>query len=171
MRGLGKFMKSIVIIMFVLLITALSVVGFAYGFAQTSQKKVILPSGGAKALIDKSSVEWGQIKFSGGKVKAIYRITNTGTETLKLYGATTSCACTLGTITSNGKVTPPFGMHSPMSATVEVAPGVEAVVEALFDPAFHGPGGVGPISRTITVQTNDPANPTLNFQASGVVVK
>ena len=171
MRCLGEFMKSIVVIMIVLLITMLSVVGFAYGFTKTSQKKVVPPSVGAQASLNRTSVEWGQIKFSGGKVKAVYRITNTGTETLKLYGATTSCACTLGTITSNGKVTPPFGMHSPMSTTVEVAPGVEAVVEALFDPAFHGPGGVGPISRTITVQTNDPANPTLNFQASGVVVK
>ena len=69
MRCLGEFMKSIVVIMIVLLITMLSVVGFAYGFTKTSQKKVVPPSVGAQASLNRTSVEWGQIKFSGGKVK------------------------------------------------------------------------------------------------------
>lgn len=164
-------MKSIVIIVSVLLITTLLIVGVAYGFTKVSQKQIVPPTVGAQAEVDKTSVDWGQIQYNGGKVKAAYRITNNGTETLKLFGATTSCACTTGTITANSKVSPPFGMHAPMSNVIEVSPGKDAIVEALFDPAFHGPGGIGPISRTITIQTNDPSHQTLNLQASGVVVK
>lgn len=164
-------MKSIVIIVSVLLITTLLLIGVAYGFAKVSQKQIVPPSAGALAEVDKTSVEWGQIQYSGGKVKAAYRITNNGTETLKLYGATTSCACTSGTITVNGKVSPPFGMHDPMSGVIEVSPGKDATVEALFDPAFHGPSGIGSITRITTIQTNDPSHQTLSLQASGVVVK
>ncbi|MEK7457898.1 MAG: DUF1573 domain-containing protein [Patescibacteria group bacterium] len=164
-------MKSVILIISILLITTLLLIGVAYGFTKVSQKQVVPPSAGALVEVDKTSVDWGQIQYNGGKVKATYRITNNGTETLKLYGATTSCACTIGTITTNGQISPPFGMHAPLTTTIEVSPGKDAIVEALFDPAFHGPGGIGPISRTITVQTNDPLNQTLNFQASGVVVK
>lgn len=155
----------------VLFITVLAIVGVAYGFTKVSQKPEVTLSAGAQAVVDKTFVDWGQITYSGGKVKATYRITNSGTEVLKLFGATTSCACTSGTITANGQVTAPFGMHSTMTEVVEIASGKDAIVEALFDPAFHGPSGVGPISRTVTVQTNDLSRQTLNFQASGVVIK
>ena len=164
-------MKSIILIVGALLITTLLIIGVAYGFTKVSQKQVVVPTAGAQATADNTSIDWGEIKYTGGKVKATYRITNNGTETLKLYGATTSCACTSATITANGKVSPSFGMHAPLATTIEVAPGKDAIVEALFDPAFHGPGGIGPITRTITIQTNDPSHQTLSLQASGVVVK
>lgn len=164
-------MKSVILIISILLITTLLLIGVAYGFTKVSQKQVVPPSAGAQAVVEGASVDWGQIQYDGGKVKATYRITNNGTETLKLFGATTSCACTVGTITTDGKISPPFGMHAPLAITIEVRPGKDAIVEALFDPAFHGPGGIGPISRTITIQTNDSSHQTLSFQASGVVVK
>ncbi len=164
-------MKSIILIVSALLITTLVLIGVAYGFVKVSQKQIVPPNGGAQAIVENTSVDWGQIQYNGGKVKATYRITNNGTETLKLFGATTSCACTSGTITTNGKVSPPFGMHDPMSGVIEVSPGKDATVEALFDPTFHGPGGIGPITRITTIQTNDPSYQTLSLQASGVVVK
>ena len=164
-------MKSMILIVGALLITTLLIIGVAYGFAKVSQKQVVVPSAGAQAVVENASVDWGQIQYNGGKVKATYRITNNGTDTLKLFGATTSCACTSGTITVNGQVSPSFGMHAPLATIIEVSPGKDAIIEGLFDPAFHGPGGIGPISRTITIQTNDPSHPTLNLQASGVVVK
>ena len=67
--------------------------------------------------------------------------------------------CTEATlVTSTGK-RGPFGMpgHAPIPAISErLAPGEMAEVDVVFDPAAHGPAGIGRIERNVTVQ-NGPA--------------
>ena len=46
-----------------------------------------------------------------------------------------------------------------------------AEVVTVFDPAAHGPQGIGPISRLVSFETNDPQNPYIEFSFSAVVVK
>ena len=42
---------------------------------------------------------------------------------------------------------------------------------ATFDPAFHGPQGIGPVNRFVSVDTNDKNNSQLTFTVLGTIVK
>ena len=105
---------------------------------------------------------FGPISMARGKVKHRYSITNAGTE---LY---TSCMCTTAALVKNGKAGEAFGMpgHTPIpTINVPIKPREEAFIEVIFDPAAHGPAGVGPIERVATIE-NDAGQPLeLEFAA------
>lgn len=46
-----------------------------------------------------------------------------------------------------------------------INPGEEASVEVVFDPAAHGPAGVGQIQRTVTIENNTGKPLELGFSA------
>ncbi|MBI2317113.1 MAG: hypothetical protein HYU75_08940 [Betaproteobacteria bacterium] len=48
-----------------------------------------------------------------------------------------------------------------------LAPNEDAMIEIVFDPAAHGPAGVGPIERVVTIENN--AAPPLELALSAVV--
>lgn len=131
----------------------------------------ITASQNAKALVDQKTYDWGNIPYSGGNVTKTFAIKNSGTDILQLSGIKTSCTCTKAQVSIDGKTSPYFSMHSTSSWIGEVPPGREAQLTVIFDPAFHGPTGVGPIERLISVRTNDAGNPNLEFSLKGVVVK
>ena len=62
-------------------------------------------------------------------------------------------------------------MHEKTPDVFEVKPGKTAELIVEFDPLFHGPSGIGPINRTITMDTNDANNSTLSFNLTANVVK
>ena len=96
---------------------------------------------------------------------------NTGTDVLKLTKVKTSCHCTKAQVIINGNTSPSFGMNTVSPWVGEVAPGGEAQLNVVFDPAYHGPNSVGPITRYISVDTNDPSNPNLEFTLTATVTK
>lgn len=51
---------------------------------------------------------------------------------------------------------------------VEVQPGETAEIEAVFDPAAHGPQGVGKVRRAVYVETDSSDTPEiqLSFEAN-----
>ena len=65
--------------------------------------------------------------------------------------------CTSATVVAADRRIGPFGMagHGRMPAIREtIAPGALAQVEVVFDPAAHGPAGVGRTERAITIETD-----------------
>ena len=106
-----------------------------------------------------------------GNVTKSFAIKNTGTGILKIFNIKTSCHCTRAYITIEGVDSPSFGMSDLSSWVGEVVGGKEAKLTVVFDPAFHGPSGVGPINRFVSVETNDRANTKLTFTLTGVVIK
>lgn len=125
----------------------------------------------AKASVTETNHDWGEIKLNGGKVEKIFMVKNSGTGPLKLSDISTSCMCTTAQVIIDGKGSPLFGMHQKSSWVGEVQAGKEAELKIVFDPAFHGPSGIGAMTRQITVATNDKANPKLEFLLKGIVVK
>ncbi|HCR81490.1 MAG: hypothetical protein UX28_C0001G0331 [Candidatus Pacebacteria bacterium GW2011_GWA1_46_10] len=121
------------------------------------------------AVIDESSLDWGNIVMSEGNKEATFKIKNEGTDPLKLSEVVTSCACTTAQLKLGDTVSPAFGMHNKSAYVFEVPPQQEAKLIVVFDPAFHGPNGVGPIDRFVTVATNDPSQPQLQFSVKGIV--
>lgn len=142
-----------------------------YFVATTGNSAAVEQSEGAVVTVETKSHEWGEIGINNGTVMVTFPIKNTGTSPLSLYNIETSCMCTTAMVKVGQNVSPKFGMHSKSDYVMEVAPGDEAELVVEFDPAFHGPSGVGPINRQITVQTNDPANPKLTFIATAMVTK
>lgn len=137
----------------------------------TTNPATISSSQNAKASVDQKTHDWGTIPYSGGNISKTFTIKNTGTDILQLTNIKTSCACTFAQLIIDGKTSPKFGMHTTSSWAGEVAAGKEASLTVVFDPAFHGPTGVGPMERLISMQTSDINNPNLEFSLKGVVVK
>lgn len=127
-------------------------------------------SGEAKAVVTETSWDWGDIGINNGKVDKSFDITNDGTAPLKLFAGTTSCACTNAQLILGDKQSGVFGMHA-KSAVFEVPAGATAQLKVVFDPLFHGPSGLGSISRTATIKTNDPSQSQLSFTLTANVIK
>jgi archaellum component FlaG (FlaF/FlaG flagellin family) len=118
-----------------------------------------------------TNYDWAEIKYDGPKGTKTFKIKNNGSETLKLGKIKTSCTCTTAQINIEGNKSPLFSMHGSSSWIGEIAPGKEAELDIVFDQQFHGPTGIGPVERYITVETNDPDTPKLEFYLKGNVVK
>ena len=111
---------------------------------------------------------FGPISMARGKVTHRYPIRNTGTEQILIRKLYTSCMCTTAALVKNGKAGEAFGMpgHTPIPTINEpINPQEEAFVEVVFDPAAHGPAGVGPIERVVTVENNAGRPLELEFAA------
>ena len=164
-----SFEKKLIILT---VISIVLIMGGGMIFLASSQAPQVTLSQNAKAYTTgPTSADWGQIPMYKGNVSKTFVIKNIGTDTLKLFNVKTSCHCTKAHVTIGPDESPDFGMDSYSSWTGEVAPGKEAKVTAIFDPAFHGPGATGPINRFISVETNDKANPKLTFTITGTVYK
>lgn len=125
----------------------------------------------AKAEVGETNYDWGEIKINGGNAEKVFFIKNAGTGPLKLSGVSTSCMCTTAQVIIDGKGSPFFGMHQKSSWIGEVPAGKQAELKIVFDPAFHGPSGIGQMTRQIEVDTNDKNNPKLEFTLKGNVVE
>lgn len=102
--------------------------------------------------------DFGSISMAKGKVSHDFELVNeTGAE-IALSRAMTSCMCTEAFLrTGSGKEFGPFGMpghgFNP-TFDMRVNPGETLTVRVVFDPAAHGPAGVGKVERIVEI-SND----------------
>lgn len=125
---------------------------------------------GARVLTsDAPSFDFGRISMAKGKVSHQYSIRNSGGTPLTVTKMFTSCMCTTATLTTRSARKGPFGMpgHGWLASLSEsLAPGESATVDVVFDPAAHGPAGVGPTARTVTVVNDAGLALELRFNAT-----
>lgn len=144
----------------------------AGGFYLLARPQATKPlTNSAKLIASENSYDFGRISMAMGKVSRTYKIKNTSLDPVTIDKVYTSCMCTEAFISLRGKRHGPFGMpgHGMMHRVGEtLAPGEETSVEAIFDPAAHGPAGVGKISRIVTVETGD--NEKVDFAFSAEVL-
>ncbi len=103
--------------------------------------------------------DFGAISMAAGIVSYKTAVKNTGSAPVVLTRLYTSCMCTTGLLEIRGKKVGPFGMPGHGSAGIiraneTLAPGEQAVLEVMFDPAAHGPAGVGRIERVVFIETD-----------------
>lgn len=125
----------------------------------------------AQAKVPEATFDWGKVGIAAGKVEKDFTIENTGSAPLKLFNVKTSCDCTTARLSQGTVTSPVFGMHTNSNFAMEVPSGQKAILKVIFDPAYHGPDAVGPVTRQITVQTNDPNRGILTFLLTAVVTK
>jgi len=152
-------------------VTLLLLTGIVFLAGRTSNTAKVVTNQAVKIATKSKSYDWGQIGINNGKVETVFDIENQGSTTLKLFNVTTSCACTTAQLITEKGQSPLFGMHTKSDFVSEVAPGKKAMLKVVYDPLFHGPNGLGLITREITVGTNDASNPKLVFNATANVIK
>lgn len=111
---------------------------------------------------------FGNISMAAGKVSHRFRIRNTGGSAITITRMYTSCMCTEATLITPSGRKGPFGMpgHGANPGIFEsIVPGGGAQVEVVFDPAAHGPAGIGPTDRIVTIRTNETSQLELRFVA------
>ena len=101
---------------------------------------------------------FGSVSMLKGNVEHEFEITNTTDADLIVNKAETSCMCTRAILRlPDGKEIGPFSMpghgFSP-SVDIIIHKGEKLIVRAIFDPAAHGPAGIGKIERVVILGTN-----------------
>lgn len=100
-------------------------------------------------------MDLGSVAYGGGIVSKSFDVTNTLDKTIKLRKITTSCMCTTAKFVVDGRESKFYGME--MSGDLnpfidyDLPAGATAKVVFDFDPAAHGPEGIGPFNRVITL--------------------
>lgn len=159
-----------------ILVSVLGIIGFAVLVSSSSinTKASISKTLGAKLSVDHNFRTVGDINYSKGILYHSFPIKNPGTKNLEIANLTSSCACTKTFLRLNGEDGPGFGMKgmsAPSSWKGIIKPGENGEIVAAFDPTYHGPQGVGKVSRTVSFETNDPDNPYVELSFEGVVTK
>lgn len=108
-------------------------------------------------IAEETDFDFGTISMAAGSVKHSFKIKNSGVEPITIGKMYTSCMCTAASLIRGEKRFGPYGMpgHGFIPGIGEqLQASEEATVEVVFDPAAHGPAGVGKIQRTITIENN-----------------
>lgn len=112
--------------------------------------------------IAKTEHNFGLVPVQGGAVDIEIPLVNIGEGALTITSLETSCGCTRASIVNQGKEGPTFGMaghgSNPKDWRTIVQPGEQAVVKIYYDPATH-PDLRGPITRVVTIRSDDPTSP------------
>lgn len=119
--------------------------------------------------LDRNSHDFGTISMKNGLVRTAFSIKNSSNAPLSLDKIYTSCMCTEATLKIRGRTRGPFGMpgHGFLAALREtLAPDEEAEVEVAFDPAAHGPAGVGMIQRAVMLESDEETLAEIRIKAN-----
>lgn len=117
----------------------------------------------------RTKFDFGSISMAGGKVTHRYPIRNTGTQPIVVRKIYTSCMCTTAALVKDGKTSDAYGMpgHTPIpTIDIPINSKDQASIEVIFDPAAHGPAGIGPIQRVVTIENNAGEPLELEFAAN-----
>jgi hypothetical protein len=123
-----------------------------------------------------NSFDFGQIRMGDGTVAHQYTLANNTGEAVTIQKVYTSCMCTTAALLDPSGVVlgtfsmPGHGGASP-AANIKVEPGHTVTVNAVFDPAAHGPSGVGLASRTVYLETNSAPSPKLELAFRAMVTR
>lgn len=118
------------------------------------------------------SFDFGEISMRDGSVRRIFTVQNSSSTTpLAIRDISTSCMCTTAYLNGPSGTLGPFGMpggHGGGNTAVsEVIPAGESrEIEVVFDPAAHGPAGVGRIERAVFIEDENGEVQTLKISAT-----
>jgi len=135
--------------------------------AATAPAAAIPAAGGLRAR--ETAFDFGSISMAAGKVTHRYWFKNDSADSVLIRRIYTSCMCTTATLVKGMKVINSYGMpgHGPLPEVNEsLKPGEAAYIDAVFDPAAHGPAGLGPTQRVVTIESDAGQPVELHFAAN-----
>lgn len=114
--------------------------------------------------------DFGPISMAKGKVSHAFVLQNTAETPVVIEKVYSSCMCTSATLAIGEKILGPFGMpgHGVVPSIREtLAASSTAAVTVTFDPAAHGPSGIGRIERAVRIENS--AGAPLELQIAATV--
>ncbi len=115
---------------------------------------------------DPMLLDLGSVTLDQAPYRARFALFNQGRSDLVINGLETSCGCTTAVLQVGDWRSPPMGMgHSQEGDgfSVILPPGGKANIYVSMDPLFHGDAVLGPVMRTIRIQSNDPMQPRFDL--------
>ncbi|KKT77481.1 MAG: hypothetical protein UW73_C0019G0016 [Microgenomates group bacterium GW2011_GWB1_44_8] len=144
--------------------------GAAFWFSQPQPTAPVVASASTGQLTTTQTFyDFGTISMKKGPVSYKFTVTNSDSIPATVTKLYSSCMCTKGALITPAKTWGPFGMPGHVAIpkiAAEIAPGQTAQIEVIFDPAAHGPAGVGRIERTVTAELNGQAPLLFSFRAN-----
>lgn len=135
---------------------------------QSMSASTIMDNSGPFSVEETARFDFGRISMAQGIVNHRFNIKNTSGVPITIGKMYTSCMCTTASLIIKSTRFGPVGMpgHGAVpSLNQTINPNEEAVVEVVFDPAAHGPAGVGRIQRTVTLENTSGTPVELVFSA------
>ncbi len=163
-------MNKTILIILASLIAGGGLIFWSYTATKTQNPQVNQESQAVLLTASEPVYDFGEVRMAKGLVEHKFVLKNDSAEAVKIGRVETSCMCTTVFLSGeNGGEIGPFGMagHSDVrtSAGMTINPGEELIVRAVFDPAAHGPAGVGLVERQIALEVG--GTPTiLSFTAT-----
>ena len=144
-------MKKIILLLgIVLLFSACS---------KSSNELLSKSNSGKLSMTESPEFDFNDINIKGGQVEHIFKMKNDGPDDLIIKSAYTSCMCTTAQVMVGDELSPKFGMNGHGNTNSNwgyaVKPGEEFEVKAVFDPMAHGEDAVGPVARSIFIETSE----------------
>lgn len=121
------------------------------------------PKDAPKIAAEEVKKDLGTVSLKKGTVTTEFIIRNDGKSDLLIDKLSSSCGCTSASLVYQGKEGPRFymsghGMDEPDAGwQVAIFPGDEAQIKVYYDPTVH-PDLTGPVTRTVSVHSNDPVD-------------
>lgn len=147
--------KTIISIIFGILILG-SLVWIAKPNEQTNGT-ISTTTANTLTIKEANNYDFGTISMANGKVSHQFKIKNTSAEAITINKIYTSCMCTTAELIVGDKRFGPYGMlgHGAIPKINQtINPNEEVTVNVVFDPAAHGPAGVGRIQRKIIIENS-----------------
>jgi hypothetical protein len=118
------------------------------------------PEDRPKIVIEPILYNFGDVSVSKGIVSTTIEVSNKGQSNLVIDNIETSCMCTSAMLTVEEKESPVFGMDMndgkhPKGWEGTIPPGGSATLTIFYDPQMHSEIR-GPLTRTISIYSNDP---------------
>lgn len=138
-------------------VTLAALIGLVFLAQPRQSQSVTAPSQPTVLTADEAAYDFGTISLAAGKVKKTFAISNPGAAPVTLTRLYTSCMCTTAALQIGERWQGPFGMigHGFMPSFKEtILPDETAAVSVTFDPAAHGPAGVGLIERAVYLENS-----------------
>ena len=155
------YMKSIII---TTIGTVLVIVGLIFatrsgilGEKVTTGSVSNITTSPANLDIPEKFFDFGIISMAKGEVEHLFTVKNTGVSSINLEKLYTSCMCTVAYIKVGEYDRGPFGMpgHGIVpKVNKELLPNQTAEIKVVFDPAAHGPSGIGKIERVVYLENS-----------------
>jgi len=148
--------KNIIIWLAVGILAVVGVIAISYPGRNSGKKEQAAVLGLITDLVaPETNYDFGTISMAAGEVTHDFEIRNDSSSTLKLNKLYTSCMCTGAYFVSGTDDIGPFGMPGMgfvPSLDKELKPGESARIKVVFDPAAHGPAGVGLADRVVYLE-------------------
>ena len=143
--------------------------GFVWWSRSYTNEDVKGASPGAGSLDAAETLfDFGTISMKNGNVNHLFKVANSGASDIEIQTINTSCMCTSAYIEGAHGEKGPFGMPGmgfvpPANEIIKA--GESRDIKVVYDPAAHGPAGVGPIDRFVMLTEKGGASLKLEIKA------